>query len=164
LVREFEEYDLRTYRLCFAIKMQPKTGLLASIIIKKTKDNLFDILHTRDFNPNSKDLVAYKGKLRADSLGKVLMELCDSYYGLLSDGNALLHHDIMPDAETENRIETVTLYQCQNCLSIYDKDYGDSFNNVSVGTDFQSIENYICPVCESPSDCFTAIEKQVHAI
>lgn len=164
LVREFEEYDLRTYRLCFAIKMQPKTGLLASIIIKKTKDNLFDILHTRDFNPNSKDLILYKERLSADSLGKMLIELCDAYYGLLSDGNDLLHQDTVLDAEAEHHIETITIHQCQNCLSIYDKNYGDSFNNVPAGTDFQSIENYICPVCESTSDCFTAIEKQVHIL
>jgi len=162
LVREFEEYDLRTYRLCFAIKMQPKTGLLASIIIKKTKPGLFDILHTRDFNPNSKDFVVYKEKLSANALGRSLMELCDFYYGLLSDGNVLSHQDT--DAEIENHIETVELYQCKNCLSIYDKSYGDQFNNVPVGTEFKNIENYICPVCESTADCFMAIEKQAHAV
>ncbi len=163
LVREFEEYDLRTYRLCFAIKMQPKTGLLASIIIKKTKTGLFDILYTRDFNPNSKDFVAYKEKLSANTLGCSLIELCDFYYGfLLSEGNVLLHQDT--DAEIENHIETVELYQCKNCLSIYDKSYGDQFNNVAIGTEFKNIENYICPVCESTADCFMAIEKQVHAV
>lgn len=164
LVREFEEYDLRTYRLCFAIKMQPKTGLLASIIIKKITDNLFDILHTRDFNPNSKDLVVYKERLPAGSLGKMLIELCDSYYGLLSDGNALLHQGEALDAEMENHIETVILYQCQNCLSVYDKNYGDHINGAPAGTDFKTIRDYVCPVCESSSDCFTAVEQQVHYI
>ncbi len=162
LVREFEEYDLRTYRLCFAIKMQPKTGLLASIVIKKTKAGLFDILHTRDFNPNSKDFVVYKENLSANTLGRSLIELCDFYHGLLSDSNMLLLQDA--GAEKENHIETVELYQCKNCLSIYDKSYGDQFNNVPVGIEFKNIENYICPVCESTADCFMAIKKQVHAI
>ncbi len=49
LVRDFEEADLRTYQLCFAIKTQPKTGFTASVIIKKNTDGLFDILHTADF-------------------------------------------------------------------------------------------------------------------
>jgi len=136
--------------------------LLASIIIKKTKPGLFDILHTRDFNPNSKDFVVYKEKLSANALGRSLMELCDFYYCLLSDGNILSHQDT--DAEIENHIETVELYQCKNCLSIYDKSYGDQFNNVPVGTEFKNIENYICPVCESTADCFMAIEKQAHAV
>ena len=57
LVREFEEADLRTYQLCFAIKTQPKTGLSGSIILKKNKEDcLYDLLHTKDFNPNSKRL------------------------------------------------------------------------------------------------------------
>lgn len=164
LVREFEEYDLRTYRLCFAIKMQPKTGLLASVVIKKTKEGLFNIMHTRDFNPNSKDFVIYQEHLSAATLGKSLIILCDFYYGLLSDGNILPHHDIAPDAETDDHIATITIYQCKNCLSIYDKSYGDQFNNVPVGTEFKNIGNYICPVCEATADCFIAIEKQVHAV
>ena len=40
LVMEFEEIDLRTYQLCFAIKTQPKTGLPGSVIIKKNGDGL----------------------------------------------------------------------------------------------------------------------------
>ncbi len=164
LVREFEEYDLRTYRLCFAIKMQPKTGLLASIIIKKTKAGLFDILHTRDFNPNSKDFVVYQEGLSAAALGKSLIALCDFYYGLLSEGNVLPHHGAAPDAETDDRAETITIYQCKNCLSIYDENYGDPINGVPAGTDFKAIDNYVCPVCESTPGYFIAIEKQVHAI
>ncbi|MDP9081047.1 MAG: rubredoxin [Bacteroidota bacterium] len=164
LVREFEEYDLRTYRLCFAIKMQPKTGLLASIIIKKVKAGLFDILHTRDFNPNSKDFVVYKQKLPAGSLGQSLIELCNFYYELLIDNSVLLHPGNTEDTEIENDIEIIELYQCQNCLSIYDKNYGDPINGIPVGTDFKAISEYECSVCESRSDCFIAVEKQVHHI
>ncbi|MCR8560291.1 rubredoxin [Mucilaginibacter sp. BJC16-A38] len=164
LVREFEEYDLRTYRLCFAIKMQPKTGLLASIIIKKVKAGLFDILHTRDFNPNSKDFVVYKQKLPAGSLGQSLIELCNFYYELLIDNSVLLHPGNTEDTEIENDVEIIELYQCKNCLSIYDKNYGDPVNGIPVGTDFKAISDYECPVCESRSDCFIAVEKQVHHI
>jgi rubredoxin len=161
LVKEFEEYDLRTYRLCFAIKMQPKTGLLASIIIKKTKAGLFDILHTRDFNPNSKDFVVYKENLPADILGKPLMTLCDSYYALLSDNNTLFNAPNTEDKETQNDIEMIKFYQCRNCLSIYDKNYGDPANGIPVGTEFSTIVNYVCPICESAADCFSAVEKQI---
>jgi hypothetical protein len=49
LVCEFEEADLCTYQLCFAIKTQSKTGLSGSIIIKKNQIGLYDLLHTKDF-------------------------------------------------------------------------------------------------------------------
>jgi len=164
LVREFEEYDLRTYRLCFAIKMQPKTGLLASIIIRKTKTGLFDILHTRDFNPNSKDFVVHKKELQAATLGEPLIALCDLHYRSLSDSNTLLSTGSTEDNDTESDTETIRLHQCQNCLTIYDKNYGDTINGIPVGTEFNTISDYTCPVCESTADCFIEIEKQVQHV
>lgn len=41
LVREFKEHDLRTYRLCFAIKMQPKieSSSLANTYYDEPEEN-----------------------------------------------------------------------------------------------------------------------------
>lgn len=158
LVREFEEYDLRTYRLCFAIKMQPKTGLLGSIIIKKRSADRFDILHTRDFNPNTKDDVVYKENLHVADLGQCLIELCNYFYGILLDNNIVL-----TSTETEDEEQTgkkgSPVYQCKNCFSIYDQTYGDAMNDIAPGVDFELLENYSCPVCESSKSSFIRIEK-----
>ncbi|HEY2582667.1 MAG TPA: rubredoxin [Mucilaginibacter sp.] len=161
LVREFEEHDLRTYRLCFAIKMQPKTGLLGSIIIKKQDARLFDILYTKDFNPNSKDFIIYKEKVHVNELGKWLIELCGFYYGLLIDNSISKSPKIAPAGEGAVAEPVSMVYQCKNCLSIYDEVYGDSVQNVPINTGFETLDNYLCPVCESPKEDFRLIEKKV---
>ena len=161
LVREFEEYDLRTYRLCFAIKMQPKTGLPGSIIIKKQAPGVFDVLHTFDFNPNSKDYVVYKENVQVTDLGKCLIELCDYFYGILIDDNVALPV-LSVEADDKNvDKEMHHVYQCKNCFSIYDKTYGDMVNGIAPGTDFETLDNYCCPVCESSKDNFILIENRI---
>jgi rubredoxin len=161
LVREFEEYDLRTYRLCFAIKMQPKTGLPGSIIIKKQSADVFDILHTRDFNPNSKDYVTYREKVSKPDLGRCLIELCNHFYGILIDDNISL-----PDDSDNKSIEQEThhVYQCKNCFSIYDQTYGDMVNDIAPGTDFETLPAYSCPVCDSSKDSFMRVESRVSLV
>ena len=161
LVREFEEYDLRTYRLSFAIKLQPKTGLLGSVIIRKREAGVFDIMHTRDFNPNSKDFVVYKKEVARNKLGTQLIKLCNHYYNLLVDNNVSLTiaHDDAGEAEKQEQIEII--YQCKNCMSVYDKAYGDPANGIEVNTEFEALEDYVCPVCDSPKEDFIPVEKKV---
>ncbi|WP_125916488.1 rubredoxin [Hymenobacter coccineus] len=89
LVRYFNEEDVRTYQLCFAIKTKPKTGLFGSIVVRSHFDTLtqtglhaaqFEILHTRDFNPNSKDFVSFRKKVGRENLAWYLAQLCDQFY------------------------------------------------------------------------------------
>lgn len=163
LVREFEEYDLRTYRLCFAIKMQPKTGLPGSIIIKKQSADAFDILHTRDFNPNSKDYVTYQEKVQRIDLGRCLIELCNHFYSILIDDNIAMS-ELTNDADNKKAEETHHVYQCKSCFSIYDKTYGDVVNDIAPGTDFETLAAYSCPVCDSSKDSFIRVESKVSLV
>jgi rubredoxin len=164
LVREFEEYDLRTYRLCFAIKMQPKTGLPGSIIIKKRKTDVFDVLHTRDFNPNTKDYVTYKEKVARHDLGQCLIGLCNYFYGILIDDSISLPSPSIEMEDQETNQETHHIYQCKNCFSIYDKTYGDIMNGIAAGIDFETLIDYSCPVCESSKDSFIRIENRATSV
>lgn len=157
LVREFEEADLRTYRLSFAIKTQSKTGLLGSVVIKKQSPGIFAIQHTRDFNPNNKDFVPYKDDLSTNELALNLAELCEHYYSTSSKDTSLVKSN--EDEDENNHItHHRKVHQCKNCLSIYDERYGDALNGISAGTRFESIENYICPVCESAKSDFVIVE------
>jgi rubredoxin len=155
LVRAFEEADLRTYRLSFAIKTQPKTGLLGSIIIRKQSPGVFGILHSRDFNPNNKDYVAYNDSLSEADLASELMQLCEYYYSQTTNDTT----SITPSGKNEVSPTTVRhmAYQCRNCLSIYDQRYGDEVNSIAPGKRFENIESYTCPVCESPKGDFVAV-------
>jgi rubredoxin len=163
LVREFEEHDLRTYRLCFAIKMQPKTGLPGSVIIKKHADGMYDVLHSRDFNPNSKDLITYKDNVPENKLAPCLISLCSYYHATLSDSNMLLTA-VEAEVEEDNiRIQKHVVYQCSSCLTIYDKNYGDIGNGIAPDTEFESLINYSCPVCGAAKDNFLPADKMIAA-
>lgn len=157
LVREFEEADLRTYRLSFAIKTQSKTGLLGSVVIKKQASGIFTIQHTRDFNPNNKDFVVYKESVVTKELAPNLADLCEFYYSIsVKDKGATM--SARPSKEGGEKTSHRLVYQCKNCLSIYDERYGDGLGGIPAGTRFESIENYACSVCESPKDDITVIE------
>lgn len=155
LVREFEETDLRTYRLSFAIKTQPKTGLLGSVVIKKQAPGIFAIQHTRDFNPNNKDFVTHKDGLATNDLAPALACLCENYYSL--SAQQMVAGAATKMAGVDANVAIRPLYQCKNCLSIYDEQYGDEINGIMAGTMFENIENYVCPVCESGKNDFFKI-------
>ena len=154
LVREFEEADLRTYQLCFAIKTQSKTGLTGSIILKKDKDGLFDILHTRDFNPNSRDYISYLLHVDTAELSTHLITLCAGFHSLQSEGSSPLTV-VEEIEEPQNKAE---IYQCNSCLTRYDKAYGDEINMVGKNIAFNTLTSYSCPVCEAPMEEFSLIE------
>lgn len=159
LVREFEEADLRTYRLSFAIKTQSQTGLLGSIVIKKQSPGIFTIQHTRDFNPNSKSLIAYKDELSANELAPALAELCERYYSISAKDTGPANSREQKSSSNEPARRQV--HQCKNCLSIYDERYGDELNGITAGTCFENIEDYTCPVCESAKADFVVVEAVI---
>jgi rubredoxin len=157
LVREFEEADLRTFRLSFAIKTRPKTGLMGSIIIRRQSAEMFEILHTQDFNPNSKDYIIYKDKVTRSNLGPELISLCNNYYD--ASKNKVIALAVSNTTE-EALINPEVLYQCKHCQTIYDKAYGDALNGISPGTDFADVDtSYKCPVCDAEKEDFLPLEK-----
>ena len=168
LVRKFNEEDVRTYRLCFAIKTQPKTGLFGSIIIRTQQQQIqntdhgnerFDILHTREFNPNSKDYICFRKDVGRQELSSALTALCNYFYELQSApehmAGALYMEEEPPGEKEEQPMQQV--YQCKNCLTIYDKAYGDELNNIAAGTLFETLAIYKCPVCDAPKADFVPV-------
>jgi rubredoxin len=162
LVKEFEEADTRTYRLCFAVKTRLKSGLFGSVIINKQRisksgETVFEILHTRDFNPNSKDFVVFKRDILQNSIGANLAQLCNQFYEIQSTGVAqMAAKTVEPMVPTTN---SKPIYQCKNCFTQYDELYGDIINNIVPGTQFEDIEHYICPTCDAPKQDFECINE-----
>ncbi|PJJ83800.1 rubredoxin [Mucilaginibacter auburnensis] len=158
LVRQFEEADLRTYQLSFAIKTQPKTGLQGAISIKKEKDELYSISHTRDFNPNSREEVVYADGVEQQQLSTHLIALCHSFQDMQC--NAIVPETPLaePAARTE---EKELIYECSCCLTRYDKTYGDPLNDIAPGTDFEQLATYNCPVCDAPKSDFRLVSDGV---
>src|SRR5215204_40874 len=171
LIRQFDKDDVRTFGLCFAVKTQPNTGLFGSVIIRKQinasankRKNLdrYDILYTRDFNPNSKDLILFRKNIEKENLGVYLVSLCKYFYDLQSQEELITHDAYREDLDISDDVSTpsVKIFQCKHCYTIYDSEYGDEFNSIPAGTLFSDILNsYECPTCNSPKDDFVEIEK-----
>ncbi|MBK0384473.1 rubredoxin domain-containing protein [Pedobacter sp. SD-b] len=160
LVKSFEEADLRTYRLCFAIKTKPNTGLFASVIIRKINEKdlngneLYEVLHSKNFNPNNKEYVVFAERLIKSALSEQLIALSNYYYSLQLNLALPPNNAIKPKNE-ENLIE---VYQCKSCKTIYDETMGDQLNDIKAGTKFNDIKNYHCPLCEAPKEDFEKVK------
>ncbi|QDA62578.1 rubredoxin [Hymenobacter jejuensis] len=166
LVRQFNEEDVRTYHLCFAIKTKPKTGVFGSIVIRAQqpealglREEQFEILHTRDFNPNSKDFVSFRKKVNRESLSWYLIQLCNQFYELQSETAQVLSSLYVeePPVAEPPLASLPAVYQCQNCLTVYDETYGDEASQVAPGTPFAALVGYRCPTCEAPQNEFVAV-------
>ena len=175
LVRQFDLEDVRTDGLCFAIKTRPRSGLSGSVIIRKQEGvkpdqrkilDRYDILHTPDFNANSKEYILYREGLEKENLSVYLVSLCKYFYELQSkkepaDLNArTLQKDAGQDGGGKGQGKGHQVFQCQHCLTVYDEEYGDPASNEPPGRPFEELSPaWSCPVCGSEKEDFRAIEK-----
>jgi rubredoxin len=170
LVRQFDNDDIRTYGLCFAIKTRPRSGLFGSVIIRRQMGirpnqrkilDRYDILYTKDFSTNSSDLVLFREGLEKEHLTAYLISLCKLFYEQQSESGL-----VIPDsgrqggAAGETTLVKEWVYQCKHCLSLYDEQYGDSSAGVDAGVKFEAIaDDYTCSVCGAPKQDLVAVEK-----
>lgn len=130
-------------------------------MLKKLEGEFFEIQHTKDFNPNSKDYIVYRQNVAKPDLSMHLIELCNWFYSLKSNVNINTGAD---EEVTEGAtVATHEVYQCKNCLGIYDETYGDELGGIAPGTPFESLSDYCCPTCDSGKEDFIKVEKQYTA-
>lgn len=165
IVRYFDRLNIRTYRLCFGIKMRSNSGIWGSIVLRETigerGESYFDISHTEDFNANSRVLIPYKQRVAKNALPKTLRRLCDYFYDSKA-GNGE-----MPADRSLTRLPAVSeeallhpQFQCAHCLSIYDPAYGDALVAVPPGLEFADLpEDYTCGVCGATKKDFNPINR-----
>lgn len=167
LVRQLDQEDVRTEGLCFAIKTRPGTGLAGSVVIRKqdsgkAKAERYDILHTSDFNANSKEYVLYREGLEKENLAVYLVSLCKYFYERESgvEPAGLKAGTVKEDVAGSAAGVRVLLHQCGECLTIYDETYGDPAAGVAPGLAFdETPEDYCCPVCGAGKGGFREVEK-----
>jgi rubredoxin len=167
VIRHFDKEDVRTYGLCFAVQTRPSSYMFGSVILRKSvtknPDRLrslerFDILYTRDFNPNSSELVVYRERVEKDHIGTYLVSLCKLFY----EQQSRVAHNNQTALNTTNTTTPALkkfVYQCNDCLSVYDEALGDAENNIPGGTSFDLLpEDYCCALCGAPKNNFTAVD------
>jgi rubredoxin len=161
LVRSLDKQDISTYGLSFSVK----TGYMAlftSVAIEKAeqeKENdpdTFNILYSKDFNPNLSEYFYYVKNVPKETLPSLLIELSYKYYEQLEVRKPME----VADAEAGILSNRHLKYQCSNCLTVYDEKYGDPATDIPSGTSFMKLPDaYCCPVCESPKSAFKLIKN-----
>ncbi|WPP52864.1 rubredoxin [Catalinimonas niigatensis] len=161
LVRALDQQDISTYGLTFSIKTQKHVVLFTSVVIerkdteKEDEPYLYNILYAKDFNPNLFEFYYFAKGISRDIIPSLLIELSKRYYEQLNTGRTF-----MPD---ETKLVTAesrkVIYQCTDCLSMYDEAYGDETQQIPAGTPFSSLDkDYHCAVCGAPKTSFEKIE------
>ncbi|MEO9474779.1 MAG: rubredoxin [Cyclobacteriaceae bacterium] len=144
LVRELDKLDVSTFGLTFTIATSDDITLFSSVVIKKdsTEEGLFDILYSKEFNPNLTDYFTYAKQVPKNVLPSLIVELCRTYYeGMVREGRSSKVRAITDSVQKD-------LYQCIHCQTVYDSTLGDDLAGVEKDTTFQSLpETYICPTC-----------------
>lgn len=160
IIREFDDEDVRTFGLSFAIQTRPKSEVFGSVIVKRRNilggiSSVFDIYHTVDFNPNTRDIVLFEKDINKTHVAEILQRLSKRFYLQQTKNDvAVVKKQQARTEQSPNKI-----HQCKNCFTIYDERFGDSVNNIEKGVTFANLPvSYCCPICESPKTDFVAVE------
>jgi rubredoxin len=169
LVKGLNGDDIRTFGLCIGIKTRKKSEVFSSILVRRKSlvtlfgvgfFNLYDILCSRDFNPNERTALIFS---RNNPKFVLREQLRSAIVAFFSDRN---HKHTIREKEQRLFKEKVVknksvafVYQCKECLTVYDNSSADDQNGVAAGTPFESLpDSYTCPLCEAPRHVFLKVE------
>ena len=161
LVSNFDKNDISTYGLTFGItESSVPEHYFTSIVIEKnnTINNIsgielrdtYNLLYAKNFDPNTRDYITHVQDVDKVELSGLLMELSKLYFEQLGTER---EEDKVSETAKEKVSETV--YQCKDCLTIYNEVYGDITQNIAPNTPFKSLpETYECSLCEAAKSNF----------
>jgi hypothetical protein len=148
VIRHFDKEDVRTDGLIFAVKTKPSSSMFASVIINrqdvqnskrlKSKDR-FDILHTKDFNPNSSELIMFREGVEKEYIGTYLVSLCKYFYDQESIEDLLLDYSNAQAIQKNALYQSKLVYQCKHCYTVCEED--------------------TCSLCDAPKEDFIQISE-----
>ncbi|MDI6033166.1 rubredoxin [Flavobacterium sp. LB2P84] len=169
LVRTLDQFDISTYGLTFGISEYNRDGhYFTSIVVEKNelpKDlesikirDTYNVLYAKNFDPNTKEYIVHAQDVDKLELPTILIELSRKYFDEL--GNQIVE---VPAKATKKETTTQDIYQCPECLTLYNSEYGDVIQGIEKGVLFKDLpEDYCCSLCESPKINFIVLsgEKQ----
>jgi rubredoxin len=157
IMKQYDEFDIRTFGLCFTLQTKPKSEVFGSVVIKERsrifgRIKTYDVYHTIDFNPNTRELNLFQPNVSRANLAGILHKITRQYYNrgiIKTKENQIIK---------ETKVEDILVHQCKDCLSIYDPAYGDSQSKIQRGIGFHSLpSSYTCSLCGASKDNFIEI-------
>ena len=165
VVKTFDQNDISTYGMTFGISYhETEKTYFTTVTIEKNKTPdivknfqvrpTFNVLYSKNFDPNTQEYIAYAQDVDKIELPGLLMELSRMYFEQLGA--------ITPSSSTKSDAndapELSEVYQCQNCMTLYDSTYGDEQSGILPNTPFEKLpDDYCCGVCEGEKKYFKKI-------
>lgn len=157
IVKSFDQNDISTYGMSFGISQHGENKTyFTSVMVEKNKTPdivknfqvrpTFNVLYSKNFDPNTQEYIVYAQDVDKIELPGLLMELSQLYFdqlGAIADESSTKKSKKATPALTE-------VYQCTECMTIYDSAFGDENSNIAPNTLFEDLpEDYTCGVCEA---------------
>jgi rubredoxin len=153
LVRALDKQDISTSGLTFTIKPDEEIYLFTSVVIEINEAESYNILYSKNFNPNSGEYFTYVNDVTREILPALLMELSVMYFEQLDDEPTLSKKEPEPILIADS-----IKYQCKKCMTIYDEKYGDETAGIAPNVSFERLPStYRCPTCESEKSGFILV-------
>jgi rubredoxin len=161
LVRTLDQYDISTYGLTFGISEYNRDGhYFTSIVVEKNETPkalesikiraTYNVLYAKNFDPNTKEYIVLAQDVDKQELPTILIELSKKYFEEL--GNTVLEVNTLT---AKKEVQEADIYQCMECLTLYNSEYGDVTQGIEKGILFKDLpEAYCCSLCESPKNNF----------
>jgi rubredoxin len=169
LVKYLSREDVRTFGICFGIKMTGKSEVFSSVLIRRQPlfrigkwgfIHFYDVLCAKDFNPNERTGNVFSRYNSKAMLPEQIRRVILSFYAhqakaLVKPGN--INRIKEPVTKVEKKEYS---HQCKHCQSVYDENTGDPDNGIAPGISFEKLPvEYCCSLCEAPAADFIKIEK-----
>ena len=162
IVKAFDKVDVCVHGLTFGIKIKPEPSFYSIKIermpgIKFLKG--FDIFatykisHVKNFNPNLCEYIEFASQVPRHRVAGELQSLTLKFFGQLIKTTE-------PNVAkvASQKMELHSVYQCKNCLSIYDARKGAPSMDIPVNTDFAMLpDDFKCYTCETPKSEFQQV-------
>jgi len=168
LVRTLDQFDISTYGLTFGISEYNRDGhYFTSIVVEKNelpKDlasikirDTYNVLYAKNFDPNNRNYIVHVQDVDKLELPTILIELSRKYFDEL--GSSVTEIETATVVKKENKEQDV--HQCQECLTVYNSEYGDLEQGIEKGTLFKDLAvDYCCSLCEAPKANFITLNLE----
>lgn len=161
LVKHLNNNDVRTFGVCFGIKMRNKSEVFSSVLIKRKSlikigryrlFNFYDILCAKNYNPNERTGFVFSSFNTKALLPEQLRRVVTEYNSFQSESG---HHgsDLLKQKPAEESKKEIYVFQCKHCMSVCEEEMIEADTAVVLAAD------YSCSLCEAPASDFVKINK-----
>lgn len=168
LARALGAEDTRTFGTCIGIKTRKKSEVFCNILVRRRSlvkifglefFHFYDLLCSRDFNPNERTGFIFSRYNPRFLLPEQLRRCIIAFYNH-KESEYMNTVKPVPEKREPKKPVVEYVYQCRHCHTVYDPKEGEPGQHIAPGTTFDALPgNFCCSLCEAGKDDFSRIDK-----